>query len=138
MLVVRYFRNYVEPDALNRNSIVPTTEPVTPIKGTSSAPTDSVTTSTPSQAAATSSAAALHPATAALLGLGGPKQQKVVTDDQADEENVNNEENEAENEKFLREKRNPADVLKELPITPGALTNNLGIPIIVVVNKVSY
>lgn len=113
---------------------------MTPVKSSSKA-SDSMATSTPAQLAA-SSTSGLHPATAALLGLGGPRQQKdVIPGDQINEDDSNDDEDGAlsgatVNGKSAKERMNPSDVLKELPITPGALTKNLGIPLIVVVNKV--
>ncbi|KAM3186338.1 hypothetical protein ACTXT7_004512 [Hymenolepis weldensis] len=137
--VIRQFRLYVEPDTLHLHSVATNGGAMTPVKG-SSKPSDSMATSTPAQLAA-SSTSGLHPATAALLGLGGPRQQKdVLPGDQINEDDSNDDEDGAingatVNGKSAKERRNPSDVLKELPITPGALTKNLGIPLIVVVNK---
>ncbi|VDL58309.1 unnamed protein product [Hymenolepis diminuta] len=138
--VIRQFRLYVEPDTLHLHSVATNGGAVTPVKSSSKA-SDSMATSTPAQPAA-SSTSGLHPATAALLGLGGPRQQKdIIPGDQINEDDSNDDEDEAingatVNGKSAKERMNPSDVLKELPITPGALTKNLGIPLIVVVNKV--
>lgn len=60
----------------------------------------------------------LHPATAALLGLSSPPAKSA--------------------EPVATEPTNEANTLvAELPLTPGALDKNLGIPLIVIVTKVN-
>ncbi|VDN96303.1 unnamed protein product [Rodentolepis nana] len=131
--LIRQFQHYVETDALHLHSAATNGSPMTPVRGSSKS-SGAMATSTPTQSGASSSG--LHPATAALLGLGGPKQQEdSVSDDAIDGDKNAAVNSVALNGKISKQIRNPSDVLKELPITPGALTNNLGIPMIVVVNK---
>nr|CDS30336.1 expressed protein [Hymenolepis microstoma] len=131
--LIRQFRHYVEPDTLHLHSVATNSDARTPVKG-SSKPPDSLATSTPAQSTVPS--AGLHPATAALLGLGGAKQHEdSVSDDPFDDDKDGGENSPTLNGMTTKQSRNPSDVLKELPITPGALTKNLGIPLIVVVNK---
>ncbi|KAM7542039.1 hypothetical protein Aperf_G00000001455 [Anoplocephala perfoliata] len=132
------FREYIEPDTLHLHAIATNGDETTPSKGLPKEP-ESLTTSTPAPKASPVGPA-LHPATAALLGLSSLRRQQDVIPsenlddlDSAEDENAN--EDEKESLKASKEKRSSSDVLKELPITPGALTNNLGIPIIVVVTK---
>lgn len=145
ILVIRQFREYIEPDTLHLQAIATSGDATAPTKG-SLKESESPNTSTPASRAA-SGVTALHPATAALLGLGGPRRQQqdvILSENLDDLESDINEEDENTNEekgkegfKHSKEKRFSSDVLKELPITPGALTNNLGIPIVVVATKVS-
>lgn len=79
----------------------------------------------------TTPGSSLHPATAALLGLSSklPPGAKLA-------EPGSNEAND-ESAMVSGDKKTVAcKVAKELPITPGALVNNLGIPLAVVVTKV--
>ncbi|VDM21215.1 unnamed protein product [Hydatigera taeniaeformis] len=140
--LVRHFREYIEPDSILLHSAsgnsggTDTADGV----GESAAPVAQV--SRPAAVAATGGNP-LHPATAALLRLSGLQQQQqnqsVLQDDaeeEGDEDDVDEGEGgEGEMSKPKRSKKTVSDVLKELPITPGALINNLGIPLVVVVTK---
>lgn len=109
--LLHHFRNYVEPDRLLAADVH---SPATP-----SQPLPSATT-----VAARRTANPLHPATAALLGLNSPARPTVPEFTIATEFGDAIDREETDEQKIT-----------ELPITPGALTNNLGIPLVVVVTK---
>ncbi|VDD82625.1 unnamed protein product [Mesocestoides corti] len=121
--LVRHFRGYVEPDSLNLHT-------------TSAGETAVPKTDAPVLAQTSGSAVvghSLHPATAALLGLNAQRvQQSSVPMDHETEEAEDGGQNE---EEAMMKKKAATSALAELPITPGALVNNLGIPIVVVVTK---
>ncbi|VDN21066.1 unnamed protein product [Dibothriocephalus latus] len=106
--ITQQFRAYVEPDTLLL-SPTHTKMEASPVKAPS-APTG--LRSVP-----------LHPATAALLNLNAPQP---ATEPKPVEEGVDGDE-----PTFLPK----VPTNEELPITAGALINNLGIPLVVVVNK---
>ncbi|KAL7053437.1 hypothetical protein AAHC03_013369 [Spirometra sp. Aus1] len=107
--VVQQFRAYVEPDTLLLNPAHTKTE-LSPAK-------------TPLAPSSLRPSAPLHPATAALLNLTA---SQPATEPKPVEQVVN-----ADEPTFVP--KVPAN--EELPITAGALINNLGIPLVVVVTK---
>ena len=150
--VIRHFREYIDPDSLHLRpvNISDSNGGAAP---TSTGPGDGAP-SNSDQASrlipvTTNEGSHLHPATAALLGLRATRQQyqspssAILNEAEEESENPDASDVEALSEeqgKKKREKGNAksaSDVLKELPITPGALDKNLGIPIAVVVTKVS-
>nr|CDS21951.1 Dynein intermediate chain [Echinococcus granulosus] len=139
--LVRHFREYIEPDSILLHTMSSSSGGTGVVTGAGDAPSPVVPVSRPAAVAATGGNP-LHPATAALLKLSGLSQQQqnqsVLQDEveEGDEDNVDElEGEEGEKSKMKRSKKTVSDVLKELPITPGALINNLGIPLVVVVTK---
>lgn len=143
--VVRHFREYIEPDSMLLHAARSSSGGADTVNGAGDAPAPVAQVSRPAAVAATGGNP-LHPATAALLRLSGLQQQQQSqsalqdeVDEEGDEDNVDelgDEGEEGEKLKTKRSKKTVSDVLKELPITPGALVNNLGIPLVVVVTKV--
>ncbi|KAL5962566.1 Cytoplasmic dynein 1 light intermediate chain 2 [Taenia solium] len=142
--LVRHFREYIEPDSILLHATSASSGGADTVNGAGAAPAPVAQVSRPAAVAATGGNP-LHPATAALLRLSGLQQQQqnqsVLQDEmeeEGDEDNVDEvggEGEEGEKPRTRRSKKTVSDVLKELPITPGALINNLGIPLVVVVTK---
>ncbi|KAL5105327.1 Cytoplasmic dynein 1 light intermediate chain 2 [Taenia crassiceps] len=142
--LVRHFREYIEPDSILLHAARRSSSSAGVVNGAGDAPSPVAQVSRPAAIAATGGNP-LHPATAALLRLSGLQQQRQQNqpvqdevEEEADEDNADElggEGGEGEKSRTKMSKKTVSDVLRELPITPGALINNLGIPLVVVVTK---